>query len=90
MSNKELEDSIGVVRELLRNREAVIGIDKDDISIYTYINGHPERISDLLTDDQYEAITKRIYKALKRNVRILEAEARRKGIPKEMIYNGIQ
>ena len=89
MSKDNLDDCIGIVRELLLNHEAMLGIDKDDITIYTYFDGHPRRISDLLTDDQYERIIKLIYKSLKRNRKILEAEVERRGIPKEMIYNDI-
>ena len=90
MSNKELEEAVDLFRELKRNREALEGIHKNDISIYTYACAVPIRVSDLLSEEQYESIVEKVEQYIHNNVVDLQIELN-KVVPEEVVKrSGIQ
>lgn len=88
MTREEAKEVVDIFNALNDNRDALGGICKDELMLYTVINGKPKCISGLLTDGQFQDVERKVKTSLKANIDALSYELDSRKITSHMMIGG--
>ena len=90
MTREEAKEIVEIFTTLNDSRDAPGGICKDELMLYTVINGKPKCISGLLTDGQFREVERKVKTSLKANIDALTYELDSRKITSHMMMGGGQ
>ena len=88
MTKEEAKEIVEIFTTLNESRDALGGICKDELMLYTVINGKPKCISGLLSDGQFQEIERKVKASLKANIDALSYELDSRKITSHMMIGG--
>ena len=88
MTKEEAKEIVEIFTTLNDSRDALGGICKDELMLYTVINGKPKCISGLLSDGQFREVERKVKTSLKANIDALTYELDSRKITSHMMMGG--
>lgn len=88
MTKEEAKEIVEIFTTLNESRDALGGICKDELMLYTVINGKPKCISGLLSDGQFQEVERKVKTSLKANIDALSYELDSRKITNHMMVGG--
>ena len=88
MTREEAKEIVEIFTNLNDCRDALSGICKDELMLYTVINGKPKCISGLLSDGQFQEVERKVKTSLKANIDALSYELDSRKITSHMMIGG--
>ena len=88
LTKEEAKEIVEIFTTLNDSRDALGGICKDELMLYTVINGKPKCISGLLSDGQFREVERKVKTSLKANIDALTYELDSRKITSHMMMGG--
>lgn len=88
MTREEAKEIVEIFTNLNDTCDALGGICKDELMLYTVINGKPKCISGLLSDGQFREVERKVKTSLKANIDALNYELDSRKVTNHMMTGG--